>query len=159
MSKTSVARRNRSWRNVGAAYLASNYNPREELKYPKFGNFLYQLGKMEWTGSTAHSIEHFGSVYRIQKEFVLDGIHVKTYFINGHISASKRAKSDPHRYKITVFGESRKFEDSPSNDSDKVVKRGLKWLWEKHFSYHKSVTTNYDFEYLKDSLMNLELWK
>ena len=157
MSKTSVARRNRSWRNVGAAYLASNYNPREELKYPKFGNFLYKLGKMEWTGSTAHSIEHFGSVYRIQKVFVLDGIDVRTHFTNGHISASKRAKSDPHRYSITVFGETKEFEDSPSNYSDKVVKRGLKWLWEKHFSYHKSVTTNYDFDFLKDSLMNLEL--
>jgi Large polyvalent protein-associated domain 1 len=123
MSKTSVARRNRSWRAVGATHLASNYNPREELKYPKFGNFLYQLGKMEWTGSTAHSIEHFGSIYRIQKEFVLDGIHVRTQFTGGHSSASKRAKSDPHRYSIKVFGETREFEDSPYNDSERVIKQ------------------------------------
>ena len=112
---------------------------------------------MEWNGSTAHSIEYFGSIYRIQKAFVLDGIHVKTYFSNGHIASGKRGKSTPSNYKITVFGETREFEDSPYNDAERVIKRGLKWLWEKHFSYHKSVTTNYDFEYLKGELINLEL--
>ena len=108
------------------------------LKYPTFKSFLEALNKMDWTASTAHSITFGEGVYRVQKKFELDGIKVFTEF-HGGLIAQRHHKSTPHSYILRVNHDSPKvFQDPPTQDSERVLKRGLKWLYGTHFSMIKN---------------------
>lgn len=95
-------------------------------KYPTFKSFLIALNAMDWTGSTAYSVEE----YRIQKNFELDRIYIKTYFSSGRLG---QHFNYPNSIEVTIGKTLKKFEQAPTKDAEKLIKRAFKWVYDNYY--------------------------